>query len=85
MNMIVNLNRVWLIEERKSVNQSSNYSFDFDCFQEALQESQRQSERTHRESINQIIRERDAICEEKLAAQKKSVYLFFPSFFQIFL
>lgn len=39
--------------------------------QEALQESQRQSERTHQESINQIIRERDAICEEKLAAQKK--------------
>ena len=52
--------------------------------QEALQESQRQSERTHQESINQIIRERDAICEEKLAAQKRFVVPFLqilPFFF----
>ncbi|CAF0996842.1 unnamed protein product [Rotaria sp. Silwood1] len=38
--------------------------------QEALEEAQVQSEKMRHESINQIIRERDAICEEKLAAQK---------------
>ncbi|CAF1274012.1 unnamed protein product [Rotaria sordida] len=38
--------------------------------QEALQEAQLQSEKIRLESINQVIRERDAICEEKLAAQK---------------
>ncbi|UJR14796.1 hypothetical protein I4U23_001784 [Adineta vaga] len=34
------------------------------------QETQLQSEKARLESINQIIRERDAVCEEKLAAQK---------------
>ncbi|CAF4798999.1 unnamed protein product [Rotaria socialis] len=38
--------------------------------QEALQKAQIQSERMRIESINEAIRERDAICEEKLAAQK---------------
>ncbi|CAF4276335.1 unnamed protein product [Rotaria sp. Silwood2] len=38
--------------------------------QEAVQEAQLQSEKIRLESINQVIRERDAICEEKLAAQK---------------
>ncbi|CAF1433579.1 unnamed protein product [Adineta steineri] len=37
---------------------------------EALQETQLQSEKMRLQSINQIIRERDAVCEEKLAAQK---------------
>ncbi|CAM4782482.1 unnamed protein product [Rotaria magnacalcarata] len=38
--------------------------------QEALQEAQIQSERMRIESINEAIRERDVLCEEKLAAQK---------------
>jgi hypothetical protein len=39
--------------------------------QEALHETQLQNEKARLESINQIIRERDAACEEKLASQKR--------------
>jgi hypothetical protein len=42
--------------------------------EKAVQETQLESEKTRLESINQIIRERDAICEEKLALQKKLDY-----------
>lgn len=45
------------------------------CFfllnKEALQEAQVASEKARVESINQVIREREMACEEKLAAQKK--------------
>jgi hypothetical protein len=36
-----------------------------------MQETHRGSERARLETIHQIIRERDAVCEEKLAAQKR--------------